>query len=60
MRLQHALSSRIVVEQAKGVVAGARRITPEAAYTLIRGHARQRRIGVHEVAWAIVELGLRL
>jgi len=59
-QLQHALSSRIVVEQAKGVVAGARRITPEAAYELIRGHARQRRIGVHEVARAIVELGLRL
>ncbi len=59
-QLQHALSSRIVVEQAKGVIAGAHRITPEAAYELIRGHARRRRVGVHEVARAIVELGLRL
>jgi GAF domain-containing protein len=58
-QLQHALSSRIVVEQAKGVLAGARQITPDAAYQLIRGHARRRRIGVHEVARAIVELGLR-
>ncbi|MCM6775320.1 GAF and ANTAR domain-containing protein [Nocardia sp. CDC159] len=59
-QLQHALTSRIVVEQAKGVIAGAQRITPEAAYELIRGHARRRRVGVHEVARAIVELGLRL
>ncbi len=58
-QLQHALSSRIVVEQAKGVLAGTHNITPEAAYELIRGHARRRRIGVHEVARAIVELGLR-
>ncbi|MBF6328161.1 GAF and ANTAR domain-containing protein [Nocardia transvalensis] len=59
-QLQHALTSRIVVEQAKGVIAGARRITPEAAFELIRGHARRRRVNVHEVARAIVELGLRL
>jgi GAF domain-containing protein len=59
-QLQHALSSRIVVEQAKGVIAGARRINPDAAYEMIREHARRRRIGVHEVARAIVELGLRL
>ncbi|MGV9679942.1 GAF and ANTAR domain-containing protein [Nocardia sp. NPDC003482] len=58
-QLRHALSSRIVVEQAKGVLAGTRRITPEAAYELIRAHARRRRIGVHEVARAIVEHGLR-
>ncbi|MFI5783472.1 GAF and ANTAR domain-containing protein [Nocardia sp. NPDC051570] len=59
-QLQHALSSRIVVEQAKGLVAGAHHIAPEAAFELIRGHARRRRVGVHEVARAIVELGLRL
>ncbi|WP_024805126.1 GAF and ANTAR domain-containing protein [Nocardia sp. BMG51109] len=59
-QLQHALTSRIVVEQAKGVIAGARRVTPDAAYDLIRTHARRRRVGVHEVARAIVELGLRL
>ncbi|WP_280266156.1 GAF and ANTAR domain-containing protein [Nocardia wallacei] len=59
-QLQHALTSRIVVEQAKGVIAGARRIGPDAAYEVIRTHARQHRVGVHEVARAIVELGLRL
>ncbi|MBF6170762.1 GAF and ANTAR domain-containing protein [Nocardia blacklockiae] len=59
-QLQHALDSRIVVEQAKGVIAGARRIGPDAAYDLIRTHARRHRIGVHEVARGIVELGLRL
>ncbi|GAB2697409.1 GAF and ANTAR domain-containing protein [Nocardia thraciensis] len=59
-QLQHALTSRIVVEQAKGVIAGARRIGPDAAYEVIRMHARRHRVGVHEVARAIVELGLRL
>ncbi|QIS20284.1 ANTAR domain-containing protein [Nocardia terpenica] len=59
-QLQHALDSRIVVEQAKGVLAGARSTTPDAAYQLIRAHARRRRIGVQEVARAIVQLGLRL
>jgi hypothetical protein len=59
-QLQHALTSRIVVEQAKGVIAGTRRTTPEAAYELIRGHARRNRVSVHEVARAIVALGLRL
>ncbi|MBB5916437.1 hypothetical protein BJY24_005349 [Nocardia transvalensis] len=59
-QLQHALSARILVEQAKGVIAGARHIAPEAAYELIRAHARRNRVRVHEVARAIVELGLRL
>ncbi|RDI51030.1 GAF and ANTAR domain-containing protein [Nocardia mexicana] len=59
-QLQHALASRIVVEQAKGVIAGARRIAPDAAYEVIRTHARRHRVSVHEVARAIVELGLRL
>jgi GAF domain-containing protein len=59
-QLQHALDSRIVVEQAKGVIANARRTTPESAFELIRSHARKNRIAVHAVAKGIVELGLRI
>lgn len=59
-QLQHALTTRIVVEQAKGVIAHAHRTTPAAAFELIRAHARRNRITVHAVARGIVELGLRI
>lgn len=59
-QLQHALDSRIVIEQAKGVIANARRTTPEVAFELIRTHARKNRVAVHAVAKGIVELGLRV
>ncbi|MFX0577498.1 GAF and ANTAR domain-containing protein [Nocardia nepalensis] len=59
-QLQHALDSRIVIEQAKGVIANARRTTPEVAFELIRSHARKNRVTVQAVAKGIVELGLRI
>ncbi|GAB2637080.1 GAF and ANTAR domain-containing protein [Nocardia goodfellowii] len=59
-QLQHALDARIVIEQAKGVIANARNITPDAAYKLIRTHARRNRISVQAVATGIVELRLRI
>ncbi|MEV6428066.1 GAF and ANTAR domain-containing protein [Nocardia sp. NPDC051463] len=59
-QLTHALDTRIIVEQAKGVLANARRTTPEAAYELIRAHARTNRVPVQAVAKAIVELGIRI
>ncbi|MCP2316937.1 GAF domain-containing protein [Nocardia amikacinitolerans] len=59
-QLQHALDSRVLVEQAKGVIANARSTTPQAAYELIRAHARRHRVSVHAVAGGIVELGLRI
>ncbi|MEV6770163.1 GAF and ANTAR domain-containing protein [Nocardia sp. NPDC051030] len=59
-QLQHALVSRVVVEQAKGVIAHAKHTTPDAAFELIRAHARRNRVTVHAVAHGIVELGLRI
>ncbi len=59
-QLQHALSSRIVVEQAKGVIAHANHTTPDLAFELIRSHARRNRVTVRAVAQGIVELGLRI
>ncbi|MFE3192517.1 ANTAR domain-containing protein [Nocardia sp. NPDC059240] len=58
--LQHALSTRIVVEQAKGVIAHAHHTTPDAAFELIRAHARRNRVTVHAVSHGIVELGLHI
>ena len=59
-QLQHALDSRIVVEQAKGVLAAGNGIGMEAAFERIRRHARSHHTTVQEVATAVVNLGLRL
>ncbi|GAB3208445.1 GAF and ANTAR domain-containing protein [Nocardia tengchongensis] len=59
-QLQHALTTRIVVEQAKGVIAHVHHTTPDAAFELIRSHARRNRVTVHAVAHGIVALGLRI
>ena len=53
--LQRALSSRVVVEQAKGYVAAMRTITPTAAFEQIRRYARDHRVKVQVVARSIVE-----
>jgi GAF domain-containing protein len=53
--LQRALSSRVVVEQAKGYVAAKRAITPTAAFELLRRYARDHRVKVQVVARGVVE-----
>lgn len=58
--LQRALESRVVIEQAKGMVAEANSISIAVAFERIRRHARGRQTSVREVASAIVELGLRV
>jgi GAF domain-containing protein len=54
-QLQGALNSRVVIEQAKGVLANARGITPTDAFTLMRDFARghNRRLG--DVAHAVID-----
>jgi GAF domain-containing protein len=59
-QLQHALNTRVVVEQAKGMVAERKGIPPEEAYAIIRQHARSHSATVHGVAQAIVDLGLEV
>lgn len=49
-QLQHALDSRIVVEQAKGVLSERHGIAVSDAFDRIRTHARTNRIKVHDVA----------
>ncbi|NUU07299.1 GAF and ANTAR domain-containing protein [Leifsonia sp. C5G2] len=53
-QLQTALNSRIVIEQAKGVVAQLHRITIDDAFTVMRDHARRSQEGLTAVAEAIV------
>ena len=49
-QLQHALDSRVLIEQAKGAVAARLGITPEAAFGLLRGFARRHSRLLAEVA----------
>lgn len=53
-QLEHALSSRIIIEQAKGVIAVLRDITPDEAFVLLRNRARGNGRNIHEVAAEIV------
>ena len=59
-QLQEALESRIVIEQAKGIIAQRSGTTIEAAYQLIRTHARNNNASLRAVAEAIVQVGLQI
>jgi PAS domain S-box-containing protein len=58
-QLQHALDSRVVVEQAKGMVAAQRGMTPDEAFEVIRGYGRRHHRRVPDVAHDVVRLGLQ-
>jgi hypothetical protein len=53
-QLQHALDSRIVIEQAKGVLSERYRFSIDDAFALLRYSARSSRIGIHELAAEVV------
>ena len=53
-QLAHALESRIVIEQAKGVLAERFHMTVEDAFLLLRRSARSARIRIHDLAGQVV------
>jgi hypothetical protein len=55
IQLQTALDSRIVIEQAKGIVAERESITPDEAFRKIRREARSRRMNLHKLAVEIID-----
>ncbi|MEC3918811.1 GAF and ANTAR domain-containing protein [Nocardia sp. CDC160] len=59
-QLDYALKSRIVIEQAKGIIANVHGIGPDEAFVLIRRYARNKQARLHAIASAIVEAGLRI
>jgi transcriptional regulator with GAF, ATPase, and Fis domain len=54
-QLQHALQSRIGIEQAKGIVSEQAQVTPDAAFELMRRYSRDNNRKLAGVAIAIVE-----
>jgi GAF domain-containing protein len=54
-QLQSALTSRIVIEQAKGVLAQTHRVPVDDAFVMLRNHARQHRLPLSEVAQRLVD-----
>jgi GAF domain-containing protein len=54
-QLQGALTSRVVIEQAKGAVAALEGITPDEAFERLRGRARSSRTRLVEVAQSILD-----
>jgi GAF domain-containing protein len=58
-QLQHALTSRIVVEQAKGVIAQTGGVEMEVAFGVLRRYARDHGRRLSDVAGEVVNRGLR-
>jgi AmiR/NasT family two-component response regulator len=52
-QLQTALDSRVLIEQAKGIMAERLDVTMEEAFTTLRGHARAHHRHLSELAAAI-------
>lgn len=55
LQLEQALRSRIVIEQAKGVLAERYGIGISDAFELLRGSARANRMRIHALAGRVVE-----
>jgi AmiR/NasT family two-component response regulator len=53
-QLQHALNSRVAIEQAKGMIAERARLDMDAAFALLRAFARGNNRGLTEVAASMV------
>lgn len=54
-QLQEALSHRVIIEQAKGVVTATWRVSPDEAFTVLRGWARSANLSLHVVCADVVE-----
>lgn len=59
-QLQHALETRIVIEQAKGMLAAQLGITIPEAFDRLRQHARRNSVKLHDVSRDVLSGRLRL
>lgn len=54
-QLQVAFNSRVVLEQAKGLIAEAAKVDMDQAFALLRGHARHHNLLLSEVARRVID-----
>jgi GAF domain-containing protein len=54
-RLSHALDSRVVIEQSKGVLAERSSLSMEAAFSSLRTHARNSNLKLVDVAQGVID-----
>jgi PAS domain S-box-containing protein len=54
-QLETALRSRLIIEQAKGYLAGRDGIDPEVAFERLRKHARDNHLAIHDVSRRVVD-----
>jgi hypothetical protein len=54
-QLQAALTSRVVIEQAKGIIAEHRQVPIDEAFKLLRSHARDTRRSIHDLSQEVAE-----
>jgi hypothetical protein len=54
-QLQNALNSRVIIEQAKGVLAGRSQLDMAQAFALLRSHARNTNQRLHDLALTVIE-----
>ncbi len=59
-QLQQALSSRVLIEQAKGILAERWQVDVTEAFELLRGYARARNLPLREVARRVIQDGAQL
>ena len=59
-QLQHALNSRVLIEQAKGVVSESAALSMDQAFTAMRGYARDHNLSLTNVAEALIDRTLNL
>ncbi|MBY5161495.1 GAF and ANTAR domain-containing protein [Salsipaludibacter albus] len=55
MQLQEALDSRVVIEQAKGMISGRSDMSPNEAFELLRRHARSTGTRLHDLCRGVVD-----
>jgi PAS domain S-box-containing protein len=54
-QLQHALDSRIVIEQAKGFIAATRSVDIDEAFSRLRKYSRSHNTDIHEIAAQVLK-----
>jgi GAF domain-containing protein len=59
-QLQYALESRVIIEQAKGVLAQQRGVDMDEAFRILRSHARSNGINLRDVATRVISRELDL